>query len=152
MPASKRAIESGRLTDKDVSEERTMNFRQCVIDCIAGGEVVQSFNRLHGRPITPHLLSLLNAADHDQPRLAELAETEQELLACFILFVHRHVYRKMKFAEARVTRITRAREEPVCESGTRLRLSADQPGVRSYVRCDEQLRPDFGTSVGQEPT
>ena len=122
-----------------------MNFRQCVIDCIAEGEVVQSFNRLRDRPITPQLLSMLNAADKNQSSLADLEEVEQELLACFILFVHRHVWRKMKFAEARVTRV---REDRTCSSSNS--QSAGGNELRTYVRCDAQLRPDFGTAVGQE--
>ena len=121
-----------------------MNFRQCVIDCIAEGEVVQSFNRLRDRPITPQLLSLLNATDKNQSNLAELEETEQELLACFILFVHRHVWRKMKFAEARVTRV---REDRTCSSNGSQSAGSE---LRSYVRCDAQLRPDFGSAVGHE--
>jgi len=111
-----------------------MNFRQCVIDCIAGGEVVQSFNRLHGQPITPQLLSMLSTGE---PRgIAELGDTEQELLACFILFVHRHIWRKMKFAESRVTRVTRIREEP--EPGERHSRPLVE-SVRSFVRCDAPL-------------
>ena len=121
-----------------------MNFRQCVIDCIAGGEVVQSFNRLHIQPITPDLLSLLSAPEQNQ-NFANLADAEQELLACFILFVHRHVWRKMKFAEARVTRV---REDRTCSSSNS--QSAGGNELRTYVRCDAQLRPDFGTAVGQE--
>jgi hypothetical protein len=120
-----------------------MNFRQCVIDCINEGEVVQSFNRLHERQITPQLLSLLSATGTtgtgqpgNQLSLAELGEGEQELLACFILFVHRHVWRKMKFAQSRVTRV---REDRTF-------------GMHVYVRCDGQLRPDFGTAAGQEAT
>jgi len=124
-----------------------MNFRQCVIDCIAAGEVVQSFNRLHGQAIAPHLLSLLSSSQGQ--RLAELADTEQELLACFILFVHRHVWRKMKLAEARVTRVTRMREE----SEVRGQDSRPFEGtIRSFVRSDAPLAADFGASVGQEPT
>jgi hypothetical protein len=111
-----------------------MNFRQCVIDCIAGGEVVQSFNRLHGRPITPQLLSMLSTGEPQG--IAELGDTEQELLACFILFVHRHIWRKMKFAESRVTRVTRIREES--EPGER-HSSSLSDGVRSFVRCDAPL-------------
>jgi hypothetical protein len=125
-----------------------MNFRQCVIDCIAGGEVVQSFNRLHGQPIAPHLLSLLSGSGQHQS-FTELADTEQELLACFILFVHRHVWRKMKFAESRVTRVTRMREE--VEVGGQLSLRVDD-GIRSFVRNDPSPRPDFSAPVGQEPT
>ena len=124
-----------------------MNFRQCVIDCIAEGEVVQSFNRLRDRPITPQLLSLLGSTDKNQMSLAELEETEQELLACFILFVHRHVWRKMKFAEARVTRV---REDRTCSSSNSQSANGIGNELRTYVRCDAQLRPDFGSAVGQE--
>lgn len=81
-----------------------MNFRDCVIDCIAEGEVVQSFNRLHQESITVDLLGRLQMTDEGQLSLTELDEHQQELLACFILFVHRHVWRKVKRAEARVTR------------------------------------------------
>jgi hypothetical protein len=75
-----------------------------VIDCIAEGGVVQSFNRLHDAPVTPALLERLKVSDDGQLRLVELDNGQQELLACFILFVHRHVWRKVKFAESRVTR------------------------------------------------
>jgi len=124
-----------------------MNFRQCVIDCIAGGEVVQSFNRLHIQPITPDLLSLLSAPEQNQ-NFANLADAEQELLACFILFVHRHVWRKMKFAESRVTRVTRIRESDT--GGGRSSPPGDE-GVRSFVRYDAPpRRSDRNASVGRE--
>ena len=129
-----------------------MNFRQCVIDCIDEGTVVRSFNQLHERQVTPELLSLLSATGTDQSQnqpsnqapnqtpnpisLVELGEREQELLACFILFVHRHVWRKMKFAQSRVTCV---REDHTL-------------GRHDYVRCDAQLSPYFGTAVGQEST
>jgi len=129
-----------------------MNFRQCVIDCIDEGTVVRSFNQLHERQVTPQLLSLLSATGTDQSQrraphqtsnqtpkqinLADLGEREQELLACFILFVHRHVWRKMKFAQSRVTCV---REDHIL-------------GRHDYVQCDAQLRPYFGTAVGQEAT
>jgi hypothetical protein len=129
------------------SEERTMNFRQCVIDCIAGGEVVQSFNRLHGQPIAPHLLSLLSATGHDHS-FADLAEPEQEVLACFILFVHRHVWRKVKFAESRVTRVTRIRDES--DGGNSRHSRPIDDGIRSFVRRDGASLPDFGASLNQE--
>jgi hypothetical protein len=83
-----------------------MNFRECVIDCIAQGEVVQSFNRLHDAPMTEDLVARLNATDSGQLPLTDLDDSQQEMLACFILFVHRHVWRKVKFAQHRVTRIS----------------------------------------------
>lgn len=127
-----------------------MNFRQCVIDCIAEGEVVRSFNRLHQRQITPELLSRLSATGQDssQLSLAELDEADQELLACFILFVHRHVWRKMKFAEARVTRVREDRTYGV--SPSHLGQAAEADGLHSYVRCDGQLQPYFSTAIQQE--
>jgi hypothetical protein len=82
-----------------------VNFRECVIDCIAEGEVVRSFNRLYDASITADLLERLMITDDGQLRLVELDDEQQQLLACFILFVHRHVWRKLKFAESRVTRI-----------------------------------------------
>lgn len=81
-----------------------MNFRDCVIACIAQGDVVQSFNRLHQTEIQPELLAQLETTDDGQLSLNDLDEGQQELLACFILFVHHHVWRKIKFAEARVAR------------------------------------------------
>jgi hypothetical protein len=115
-----------------------MNFRQCVIDCIAEGEVVQSFNRLHDRPITPDLLGLLSATGEDQLCLGELHENDQELLACFILFVHRHVWRKMKFAESRVTRV---REDFTAGVGVTVAqfvkaVAIGGGGREDYVQCD----------------
>lgn len=82
-----------------------MNFRECVIDCLAKGDVVQSFNRLHEASLTSDLLSRLQMSDDGKLQLTELDESQQELLACFILFVHRHVWRKVKLAESRVTRV-----------------------------------------------
>ncbi len=89
-----------------------MNFRECVIECIAEGEVIQSFNRLHDASITADLLERLKLTDDGRLRLAELDDNQQQLLACFILFVHRHVWRKVKMAESRVSR--------VCEDQTRV--------------------------------
>ena len=129
-----------------------MNFRQCVIDCIAEGRVVQSFNRLHDRKVTPGLLSMLSGAGKDQLSLVELAEAEQELLACFILFVHRHVWRKMKFAEARVTRV---REDRTCGISAARQAETEslaQEQFHTYEHCDAQLRPEFRTTIGQEAT
>lgn len=83
-----------------------MNFRECVIDCIAQGDVVQSFNRLQDAAITENLLARLKMTDNGQLSLTDLDDKQQELLACFILFVHRHVWRKVKFAQCRVTRIS----------------------------------------------
>lgn len=81
-----------------------MNFRECVIECIAESEVIQSFNRLNDVSITADLLERLKFTADGRLRLVELDDSQQQLLACFILFVHRHVWRKVKMAESRVSR------------------------------------------------
>jgi hypothetical protein len=80
-----------------------MNFKDCVLDCINDATVLNAFSQLHSQPVSTELLFKLRL--DDPAAIAALTPDEQDVLASFLLFVHRHVWRKFKLAHRRVTRI-----------------------------------------------
>lgn len=81
-----------------------MDFQECVSQCVEDSQVIEAFNRLHDINLTQDLIGRLRLADGGTLSLDGLNEIEQAQLACFILFVHRQIWRKLKFAHWRVTR------------------------------------------------
>jgi hypothetical protein len=77
-----------------------MDFRECVLHCTQDPSVVATFNRLHGSALTPvtlERLCLSEALSRDA-----MAPCDRALLACFIMYVYQHVWRKLKLSHARV--------------------------------------------------
>ncbi len=76
-----------------------MDFRECVIDCIADARLLETFNRNEVDPIgSDELLRVLR----DQPSMLDsLPAPRRECVARFLLFVHSAVWRKFKLASAR---------------------------------------------------
>jgi hypothetical protein len=77
-----------------------MDFRECVLHCTQDTSVLETFNRLHGSALSGSILERLcvsEALTRDA-----MPARERALLACFIMYVYHHVWRKMKLSHARV--------------------------------------------------
>lgn len=78
-----------------------MDFRDCVLQCTKDPSVVETFNRLHGSSLAAETLERLCLSE-ELGREA-MAPRERALLACFIMYVYHHVWRKLKLSHARVS-------------------------------------------------
>lgn len=77
-----------------------MDFRECVLHCTQDASVIETFNRLHGSALTSATLERLclsEALSRDA-----MAPRDRALLACFIMYVYQHVWRKLKLSHERV--------------------------------------------------
>jgi len=77
-----------------------MDFRDCVLQCTQDASVIETFNRLHGSALTAGILERLcvsEALSRDS-----MPPGDRALLACFIMYVYHHVWRKLKLSHARV--------------------------------------------------
>ena len=77
-----------------------MDFRECVLQCTHDLSVIETFNRLHGSGLTSETLERLclsEALSRDA-----MPPRDRALLACFIMYVYQHVWRKVKLSHARV--------------------------------------------------
>jgi hypothetical protein len=77
-----------------------MDFRECVLQCTQDASVIETFNRLHGSGLTAETLERLCVSD--ALGRDAMPPRERALLACFIMYVHHHVWRKLKLSHARV--------------------------------------------------
>ena len=78
-----------------------MDFRECVLHCTQDASVIETFNRLHGSALSAPVLERLcvsQALSRDS-----MPAGERALLACFIMYVYHHVWRKLKLSHARVS-------------------------------------------------
>lgn len=77
-----------------------MDFRECVLHCTQDASVIATFNRLHGSALSGSILERLclsEALSRDA-----MPAGDRALLACFIMYVYYHVWRKLKLSHSRV--------------------------------------------------
>ena len=77
-----------------------MDFRECVLHCTQDTSVIETFNRLHGSALSGPILERLGVSE--ALNRDAMPATDRALLACFIMYVYFHVWRKMKLSHARV--------------------------------------------------
>lgn len=77
-----------------------ITFRSLVKDCAAEPQLVASFNKMYGM----HLQAPIRALLEDRWPLAVSAEEEMQI-GCFIVFVHEHIWRRLKQAQSRMGRV-----------------------------------------------
>lgn len=77
-----------------------MDFRECVLHCTQDLSVIETFNRLHGSALSGAVLERLCLSE-SLTREA-MPASDRALLACFIMYVYHHVWRKLKLSHARV--------------------------------------------------
>jgi hypothetical protein len=78
-----------------------MDFRECVLHCIQDTSVVETFNRLHGSALSGATLERLGVSE--ALNRDAMPARDRALLACFIMYVYYHVWRKLKLSHARVS-------------------------------------------------
>lgn len=78
-----------------------MDFRECVLHCTQDVSVIETFNRLHGSALDAAVLQRLCVCE-ELSREA-MPAGERAALACFIMYVYHHVWRKLKLSHARVS-------------------------------------------------
>jgi hypothetical protein len=81
-----------------------MDFREGVLHCTQDASVIETFNRLHGSALDAailHRLCVSEALSRDA-----MPAGERATLACFIMYVYHHVWRKLKLSHARVSQWT----------------------------------------------
>ena len=77
-----------------------MDFRECVLHCTQDPSVIETFNRLHGSALTSVTLERLCLSEALSREA--MPPRDRALLACFIMYVYKHVWRKLKLSHARV--------------------------------------------------
>jgi hypothetical protein len=77
-----------------------MDFRECVLHCTQDVSVIETFNRLHGSALSGAVLERLCVSEALSREA--MPAGERALLACFIMYVYAHVWRKLKLSHARV--------------------------------------------------
>jgi hypothetical protein len=77
-----------------------MDFRECVLHCTRDLSVIETFNRLHGSALSSETLERLCLSE--ALGREAMPPRDRALLACFIMYVYQHVWRKLKLSHARV--------------------------------------------------
>jgi hypothetical protein len=86
-------------------------FEQCVRDCARDPQIVQRFNEYNpGVPLTAPIQKLLDGTTWD---MDSDISSEDERIACFIMFVYMQVWRRVLFASRRFVLANRTRDRQV---------------------------------------